>query len=345
MNGIDISNWQRGINLATVNCDFVFVKATQGTTYTSPSFYDQIEQVFALGKLAGVYHYIDGSGAEAEAKKFYGVIKPYLGKVRIAIDWEQVQNSKWKDDSYMLRFGLELQRLTGINITTYCSLKAPFPWEEANKLGGGTWVAQYATNDIIYGYQEHPWNEGAYNCNIRQYSGAGRLDGWGGNLDLNKCYDTPEQWMAACAISGGSIPEVPTPTPTDTSIESMGLTDLVAKVMLGEFGKDDERRNKLGSRYQEVQDMINHIDKAPVETLVAEVWADKYGNGSKRKAILGRRYQEVRAAINGSKYYTVKKGDTLSAIAKKYGTTVSSIAAKNGIQNVNLIHVGQRLTV
>lgn len=43
--------------------------------------------------------------------------------------------------------------------------------------------------------------------------------------------------------------------------------------------------------------------------------------------------------------YTVKRGDTLSAIAKKYGTTVKAIAAENGIKNVNLIYVGQKLKI
>jgi GH25 family lysozyme M1 (1,4-beta-N-acetylmuramidase) len=40
-------------------------------------------------------------------------------------------------------------------------------------------------------------------------------------------------------------------------------------------------------------------------------------------------------------YYTVQKGDTLSGIAKKYNTTVSEIARKNNIKNVNLIYPGQ----
>lgn len=43
--------------------------------------------------------------------------------------------------------------------------------------------------------------------------------------------------------------------------------------------------------------------------------------------------------------YTVKRGDTLSAIAKKYGTTVKAIAAKNGIKNVNRIYVGQKFKI
>lgn len=35
LNGIDISNWQAGIDLSVVPCDFVIAKATQGTSYIS----------------------------------------------------------------------------------------------------------------------------------------------------------------------------------------------------------------------------------------------------------------------------------------------------------------------
>ena len=43
--------------------------------------------------------------------------------------------------------------------------------------------------------------------------------------------------------------------------------------------------------------------------------------------------------------YTVKKGDTLSAIAKQYGTTYQEIAKANGISNPNKIYVGQTLNI
>lgn len=43
--------------------------------------------------------------------------------------------------------------------------------------------------------------------------------------------------------------------------------------------------------------------------------------------------------------YTVKKGDTLSKIATKYKTTVNALAKLNNIKNVNLIYVGQKLTI
>lgn len=43
--------------------------------------------------------------------------------------------------------------------------------------------------------------------------------------------------------------------------------------------------------------------------------------------------------------YTVKSGDTLSAIASKYNMTVNALATLNGISNPNLIYPGQTLRV
>lgn len=44
-------------------------------------------------------------------------------------------------------------------------------------------------------------------------------------------------------------------------------------------------------------------------------------------------------------YYTVQQGDTLSAIASRYGTTVQEIVDINGIANPNLIYPGQILRI
>lgn len=43
--------------------------------------------------------------------------------------------------------------------------------------------------------------------------------------------------------------------------------------------------------------------------------------------------------------YVVKAGDTLSAIAKKYGTTYQKLAQYNGIANPNIISVGQKIRI
>lgn len=50
-------------------------------------------------------------------------------------------------------------------------------------------------------------------------------------------------------------------------------------------------------------------------------------------------------AAQGVTVYTVKKGDTLSQIAAKYGITYQAIAAYNGIKNPNAIRVGQKIKI
>lgn len=47
----------------------------------------------------------------------------------------------------------------------------------------------------------------------------------------------------------------------------------------------------------------------------------------------------------GSTTYVVRPGDTLSSIARRFGTTVSAIAQANNIANPNLIYVGQTLAI
>ena len=46
---------------------------------------------------------------------------------------------------------------------------------------------------------------------------------------------------------------------------------------------------------------------------------------------------------NTSSVYVVKKGDTLTKIAKSHGTTVDAIKKLNGVKNVNKIVVGQKI--
>ena len=48
---------------------------------------------------------------------------------------------------------------------------------------------------------------------------------------------------------------------------------------------------------------------------------------------------------NDSTTYTVKKGDTLTSIAKKYGTSVSNLVNLNNIRNANLIYPNQILRI
>ena len=56
-------------------------------------------------------------------------------------------------------------------------------------------------------------------------------------------------------------------------------------------------------------------------------------------------------SVNGGVYqgacfvYVIKKGDCLSVIAQRYGTTVKTLCELNNIKNPNLIYAGNKLLV
>lgn len=194
LNGIDIASYQRGINLAAVPLDFVFVKATEGVGYVNPDCARAVDQALKAGKLVGVYHYINGAGAIAEADYFFKNCSGWKGKVVFAVDWESGGNKAWGNTAYLDTFIKRLASHTGVPPVLYASISS-FPSAVASANNCARWVAQYASMNPT-GYQTTPWNEGKYPCTIRQYSSAGRLPGWNGNLDLNKFYGDRNTWLA-----------------------------------------------------------------------------------------------------------------------------------------------------
>lgn len=50
-------------------------------------------------------------------------------------------------------------------------------------------------------------------------------------------------------------------------------------------------------------------------------------------------------AQQGGGVHIVRRGETLSGIARRYGVSVQALAAANGIRNINRILIGQRLVI
>lgn len=350
MNGIDISNWQNGINLDAVPYDFIIAKATQGKTYVSPDCARQVEQARARGKLFGVYHYIDGSGAIGEADFFIDNIENWVGEGMLCLDWESNQNSAWGNEDYLRQVAQRVIDRTGIPPVIYVQQSRMAQVKPiADALNCALWIEQYANMNAT-GYQDAPWNEGAYSCAIRQYSSCGRLSGYSGNLDLNKAYMDAAAWKKYANPSGGASAPSPAPSKPSASAPSGSTLDLVYHIVTNDIN-GDARRDYCGSRYDDVQGFINDTHDASASTLAKWIRAGKYGNNPVRQTVIeacGGKYREAQDIINGKgkqTTYVVKSGDTLSGIAAKFGTTYQAIAAKNGISNPNLIYPGQVLKI
>jgi GH25 family lysozyme M1 (1,4-beta-N-acetylmuramidase) len=71
--GIDISAYQGNINWAGVApyIDFAYAKATEGTYYTNPDFYNQYEGPYDYHVIRGAYHFANPANSQGETQASY----------------------------------------------------------------------------------------------------------------------------------------------------------------------------------------------------------------------------------------------------------------------------------
>ena len=326
-----------------------------------------------------LYSYADTeSKARSEAEHVLRLVKGY--KLSYPIYYDLEENGTQSGAVNRMKIFADIIEDAGYWCGLYCNKHW---WDTTLKSLGDRytkWIARY--NSTL----------GMSGVDMWQYTSSGSVSGISGRVDLNHCYrDFSKEINGSSSGSGSSGSTTGSTTPSGSTL------DLVVGVMQGKYGDGDARKSALGSKYDAVQDMINHISTASASTLASEVKSGKYGNGETRKIVLGSRYDEVQKIVNqGSKksneqiaqeviegkwgdgntrksklkaagydydavqaivnkklgatssskqYYTIKKGDTLSGIASKYGTTVSKLQSLNGIKNANVIYAGQKIRV
>lgn len=359
LNGIDISNWQRGIDLSKVPCDFVIAKATEGIGYVDKSCDGFIQQALKLGKKIGFYHFARPTANNdpiREADYFYNNCKGYFSKGIPILDWEAENKhnvayaKKWLDRVY---------QLSGVKPVIYMSESVvnSYDWSSVANADYGLWVAKYRDNNPDYNYNMA--NAGSrpkvkwwkFYC-MWQWTSTGRLNGYGGYLDCDVFYGDQSTWDAYVGKSTST-------TKPQTKPASKTTAQLADEVIAGQWGNGADRKKRLtdaGYDYNAVQNAVNaKLSKKSNNEIAKEVIAGKWGNGDDRKQRLtsaGYNYSVIQAivnklmgGINQSVYYVVKRGDTLSAIASKFGTTYQHLAQLNNIANPNKIYAGQKIRV
>ena len=229
MNGIDVSHWQKGLDLGKVKCDFVIVKATEGINIVDSCFLPFMRNATKLGKCIGFYHFArpEKNTAKAEAKYFYEKTKAYFGKGIPVLDWESSGKAKVKWAKEWLD---EVYALTGVRPMIYMSQSVvnAYDWSKVAK-DYGLWVAKYRDRLIDYNYNmanagskpvvKH-WSVLA----MWQWTSCGRLSGYGGNLDCDVFYGDRKAWDAYVGKAVQTVPPVNEPEPVKTYTVQKGDT-------------------------------------------------------------------------------------------------------------------------
>lgn len=363
--GIDISGYQGDIDFAKVKQDgieIVYMKSSEGFDYIDSKFERNYWVAKENGLKIGFYHFVTAR-TEEEAKRqaqfFASVISGKIADCKLAMDFEVFGNlTKNEINSIGLVFLRTLQELTKKEVVVYSNAST------ANNIWNGEitnyplWIAQYDVRE--------PQNNGTWKSWIGwQYTDVGEISGINTYVDRNR-------FTKNILLSDTSeIPKIEKPNKNESSSNTKKITikrgDTLSKLAIKYDTTVEElvRLNSIENSNLIYSGSTLTVPTKEIENQNTEIYVVQRGdtlsqiaqkfnttvqsiateNNIKNENLIypGQRL-EVRSDCRydaGHRIYTVKRGDTLWSIARRYNTSIANLVRQNRIKNPNLIYQGQ----
>ena len=290
----------------------VVVKLTEGSedgsAYVNPRAAAQIRNSLAVGLRVSCYHfarYTSDADAQNEARFFVKIAKQY-GMTSDTLMIDDAEVHSAADyNSATAAFLNEVKALGYANVGLY-SMKSFFTGGTLNSHGFGNAKIWEAGYGIT--------DLGIDNAAAWQWTDNGL------GMSVDTSYDFDGAFTVGSSNSG-TVPTTPIPAPEPVEHVGHPATGTYT-VQSGDTLSGIAA--KFGTTYQ-ILAAINGIGDPN------HIWP-------------GEVLKVTGTASQRSTYY-VQAGDTLSGIAAKFGTTVSSLVSLNHISNPNVIYVGQKIYV
>ena len=320
--GIDVSNWQGYINYEEVRnsgIEVVYIKASQGTNIKDAYFDINYENAKANGLKVGFYHFLTATNteqAEQEANFFVSVISGTTPDCKLVLDYETFGGVGVEEINNIARtFMQRVEELTNKEVIIYSDLSnAQSTFDQSLAEDYQLWIAYYGDyNNLIN--VETSWAEyiGV------QYTDRGIVSGISGNVDRDLY--TEEIFLDETS-------EIPNNMENSQSFNTESVEYVV---------QSGDTLSGIASRYgttvQELVD-INNIQNP-----------DLIYPGEKLRILTNSSIPGNEERGTGSIIYTVKRGNTLSQIARAYNVSVEHIVELNDIEDPNLIYPGEKLRI
>ena len=320
--GIDVSNWQGYINYEEVRnsgIEVVYIKASQGTNIKDAYFDINYENAKANGLKVGFYHFLTATNteqAEQEANFFVSVISGKTPDCKLVLDYETFGGVGREEINNIARaFMQRVEELTNKEVIIYSDLSnAQSTFDRNLAEDYQLWIAYYGDyNNLIN--VETSWAEyiGV------QYTDRGIVGGISGNVDRDLY--TEEIFLDETS-------EIPN---NMENSQSFNTESVEYEVQSGDTLSGIASR--YGTTVQELVD-INNIQNP-----------DLIYPGEKLRILTNSTTQGNEERGTGSIIYTVKRGNTLSQIARAYNVSVEHIVELNDIEDPNLIYPGEKLRI
>lgn len=318
--GIDVSNWQGYIDYSQVKnagIEIVYIKTSQGNNIKDPYFDINYKNAKANNLKVGFYHFLTATNiqeAEQQAIFFSSVISGKQVDCKLALDYEQFGGDSIEQiNQIAIAFIQKVKELTKKQVIIYSDLynsERTFNSQLASQ--GELWIAYYGD------YRNLENINSAWSKFIGvQYTDQGRVAGINGYVDRDLFSEN------IFLDDTSEIPETENPNDnTKTIYYTVQRGDTLSQIA-----------SRFGTTVQEIA-KINGIQNINLiyPGQILRINSSTNNPGSETNP-------------TGKTYYTIKRGDTLSGIAKRYGVTIKNLSNWNNIKNPNLIFPGQRLTI
>lgn len=301
----------------------VVVKVSEGQTYVDPAASVNVANAKQAGMIVNAYHYAhftSNAQAKSEAQwfdkklKLVGFDKQKDGYVVVDVEdgsLESVGASNLTE--YTNTFISTMKSLGYSKVDLYTGNSFYNTYLKPGQLAvDKPWLARYPLypktgqpTPVWYNGQKGAW----------QWSSTYKFAGIPGYFDVSKDY----------AGKYTNVAKIDNATST-------GVVKKIGSLSLVDYLKSKGKSATFSARAK----------------LAAQYGITNYsGTAAQNLALLSKLKNGVQPTQSTSTTttYTVKPGDTLSGIAKKYGTTVSTLQKLNNISNPNKIYAGQKIKI
>ncbi|MFC8423082.1 glycoside hydrolase family 25 protein [Streptomyces sp. NPDC057236] len=182
LRGIDVSAYQPS-SYDTDGLSFVFIKATEGRSYTNPKLSAQTKRARDADLVVGFYHFLWPGNLTAQAEYFVRRTPEKRGDV-LAVDWETTGEGTRASNAEKDRFIKKVKELRPHHrVILYCNRDFWLNVDTTSYDGDGLWIADYVTAGeprIRAKWRFHQYTDDPLDRNVADFSSRSALKEWAG---------------------------------------------------------------------------------------------------------------------------------------------------------------------
>lgn len=315
--GLDVSEFQGIIDWERVKAagyQFAMIRAGYGFGTLDQQFRRNASECNRIGLPIGVYWFCYALTPETARQEADGCINAVSG---YRLDYPVCYDIEQATVNYAAENGVTVTRdLASQFVQSFCNRveeRGYFAMFYSNRNFLNNYVPESLSDRYALWYAYYNTQFDNTNCGMWQYTAQGSVPGISGNVDLDVSFENYPAIIRDAGLNhlnGSTLP----PPDQDYITYIVQPGDTLSGIAL-----------RYGTTYQTLASLNQISDPNLIYP--------------------GQTIRVPEGGAPSARYYTIRPGDTLSGIAERFGTTVSTLQRLNGIEDPNLIYAGSTIRI